>query len=54
MARRASEIASAVNTLLDFSNDDQHALLEVIQDYFCEPDLEGEDEEIYLLINIRR
>ena len=45
MAHRPSEIARAVNALMDFSNDDQHALLEVIQDYFCEPGSEDEDEE---------
>ena len=44
MAQRASDIARAVNTLLDFSGDDQTALVEVIQDYFCEPDSEIEDD----------
>ena len=45
MARRASDIARAVNTLLDFSGDNQTALVEVIQDYFCEPDSEIEDDQ---------
>ena len=45
MAQRATDVAKAVNTLLDFSCDDQQALLDVIQDYFCEPDPESEDEE---------
>ena len=42
MALRATGVAKAVNTLLDFSGDDQEALLE---DYFCEPDPLQEDEE---------
>ena len=55
MARRAKDIVKAVNTLLDFSSDDQEALLDVIQDqealldviqdYFCKPDPLQEDEE---------
>ena len=45
MARRATEVAKAVNTLLDFTCDDQEALLDVIQDYFCEPDPQNEDED---------
>ena len=34
-----------MNTLLDFSGDDQAALLDVIQDYFCDPDPLQEEEE---------
>ena len=45
MARRANDIVKAVNTLLDFSSDDQEVLLDVIQDYFCKPDPLQEDEE---------
>ena len=46
MARRATEVAKAVNALLDFTCDNQEALLDdVIQDYFCEPDPQDEDEE---------
>ena len=45
MARRATEVVKAVNTLLDFTCDDQEALLDVIQAYFCEPDPQDEDEE---------
>ncbi len=44
MAAGASDVAKAVNTLLSFSDDDQHALLEVIQDYFCLPE-DGTDQE---------
>ena len=44
-ACRPSENTRAVNALMDFSNDHQHALLEVIQDYFCEPGSEDEDED---------
>ena len=45
MTRRATDVAKAVNMLFDFSGDDQEALLDVIQDYFCEPDPVQEDEE---------
>ena len=45
MARRATDVAKAVNTLLDFSGDDQAALLDVIQDYFCEPDSQDAAQE---------
>ena len=45
MPRRANDVVKAVNTLLDFSGDDQEALLDVIQDYFCEPDPLQEDED---------
>ncbi len=43
MAAGASDVAKAVNTLLSFSDDDQHALLKVIQDYFCLPE-DGTDQ----------
>ena len=39
----ASEVAKAVNALLDFSSSDQQALLEVIEDYFTSPDNADED-----------
>ena len=45
MAHRATEVAKAVNTLLDFSYDNQEVLLDVILDYFCEPDPQDEDED---------
>ena len=45
MAQSPVEIAQAVNKLLQFNNsDDQAALLEVIQDYFYEPNQE-EDQQ---------
>ena len=36
MTQRATDVAKAVNMLLDLSGDDQEALLDVIQDYFCD------------------
>ena len=38
MSTRAIDAAKAANTLLEFSGDDQQALLEVITDYFTSPD----------------
>ena len=38
MATTASDAAKAVKALLDLSNVDQPALLEVFQDYFSSPD----------------
>lgn len=35
--RSSIEAAKAVNSLLKFSGEDQTALLEVIEDYFCHP-----------------
>ena len=45
MARRATDVAKAVNNLLDFSGDDQAALLDVIQDYFCEPESQDDEQD---------
>ena len=45
MTRRAIDVAKAMNTLLSLSGDGQEALLDVIQDYFCEPDPLQEDED---------
>ena len=39
----ASEAAKAINQLLEFAGDDQQGLLEVIKDYFTQPD-GGTDE----------
>ncbi len=44
MTAGASDVAKAVNTLLSFSDDDQYALLEVIQGYFCLPE-DGTDQD---------
>ena len=41
----ALEIARAMNSLLGLSGSDQAALVEVIQDYFCEPDPDDEENE---------
>ena len=38
MSTRAIDAAKAANTLLEFSGDDQQALLEVMIDYFTSPD----------------
>ena len=38
------DVAKAANTLLEFSRDDQQALLEVMTDYFASPD-EGRDSD---------
>lgn len=56
MATKASEAARAVNVFLEFSSNDQEALLEVIQDYFSSPagpeenddDLLDDDEQASL------
>ena len=42
MSMRAIDAARAANTLLEFSGDDQQALLEVMTYYFTSPD-EGRD-----------
>ena len=42
----ASEVARAVNALLDFSSSDQQALLEVIEDYFTSPDDADREDDI--------
>ncbi len=41
----ASEVATAVNALLAFPPEDQHALLDVIQDYFTLP-VGSEDDDL--------
>lgn len=38
MSASARDAAKAANTLLEFSGDDQEALLEVMADYFTSPD----------------
>ena len=44
MSIRASDTAKAVNLLIALSNNDQQALLDVIQDYFSSPgDQEGDE-----------
>ena len=46
MAKRAADTAKAVNSLIELDND-QQALLEVIQDYFSSTiDQEGDDSDI--------
>ena len=42
MATSAIDVTKAANTLLDFSRDDQQALLEVMADYSTSP-VEGRD-----------
>lgn len=37
-ASKASEVASAVNTIIALGSEDQQALLEVIEDYFTHSD----------------
>lgn len=44
MSRSATDAVKAVNTLLEFSGDDQQALLEVLTDYFTSPE-DGTDPE---------
>ena len=36
-------VADAVNSLRHFSNNDQDALMDVIQDYFTSPDYESDN-----------
>ena len=38
MSTRTIDASKAANTLLEFSGDDQQALLEVMTDYFTSPD----------------
>ena len=50
MSTRAIDAAKAANTLLEFSGDDQQALLEVMTDYFTSPDERRDsdsDEDAY-------
>ena len=44
MSTSAIDAAKAANTPLDFSRDDQQALLEVMADYFTSPD-EGRESD---------
>lgn len=52
MAATALEASKAVNALLNFSSNDQEALLEVLQDYFSSPagleedGISDEDDEV--------
>ena len=39
------EIAVALNEIIRLESSDQAKLLEVIEDYFCPPHVESEDEE---------
>ena len=38
MAARSADVARALNSLCDFSSEDQQSLVEVIQEYFTFPD----------------
>ena len=38
MASKRTEVARFLNSLLDFSSEDQQSLVEVIQDYFIFPE----------------
>ena len=38
MAARSADVARALNSLREFSSEDQQSLVEVIQDYFTFPD----------------
>ena len=44
MSTSAIDVTKAANTLLDFSRDDQQALLEVMADYSTSP-VEGRDSD---------
>ena len=44
MSTSAIDVTKAANTLLDFSRDDQQALLEVMDDYSTSP-VEGRDSD---------
>ena len=38
MASKSTKVARSLNSLLDFSSEDQQSLVEVIQDYFTFPE----------------
>ena len=44
MCTSARDAAKAANTLLEFSGDDQQALLEVMTDYFTSPDKDRDSD----------